>query len=114
MVSVADPYGRILGFLDRIRYFLFQAAPQLYSRGWVDPVPDSLRVRKSGSAGNRALDLWICSEELTTRPPVKDISEKIAISDPSQAPVVFQREFLHAFDTDLWWIQNIKITSEIN
>jgi hypothetical protein len=31
MVSVTDPYGRILGFLDRSRYFLFQAAPQLYS-----------------------------------------------------------------------------------
>jgi hypothetical protein len=27
-----DPYGRILGFLDRSRYFFLQAAPQLYSR----------------------------------------------------------------------------------
>jgi hypothetical protein len=51
VVSVTDPYGRILGFLDRSRYFSFQAAPQLYSRGWVDPVPDPL-LRKSGSAGN--------------------------------------------------------------
>jgi hypothetical protein len=34
MVSVADPYGQILGFLDRNRYFFFQVAPQLYSRGW--------------------------------------------------------------------------------
>jgi CBS-domain-containing membrane protein len=33
VVSVTDPYGRILGFLDRSRYFLFQIAPQLYSRG---------------------------------------------------------------------------------
>jgi hypothetical protein len=32
MVSVTDPYGRILGFLDRSRYFFFQVAPQLYSR----------------------------------------------------------------------------------
>jgi hypothetical protein len=32
VVSVMDPYGRILGFLDRSRYFLFQVAPQLYSR----------------------------------------------------------------------------------
>jgi hypothetical protein len=31
----------------------FQVAPQLYSRGWVDPVPDPLIFRKSGSAGNR-------------------------------------------------------------
>jgi hypothetical protein len=29
-----------------------QVAPQLYSRGWVDPVPDPLRFF-SGSAGNR-------------------------------------------------------------
>jgi hypothetical protein len=35
-VSVTDPYGRIPGFLDWSRYFSFQEAPQLYSRGWVD------------------------------------------------------------------------------
>jgi hypothetical protein len=33
VVSVTDPHGRILGFLDRSRYFFFQVAPQLYSRG---------------------------------------------------------------------------------
>jgi hypothetical protein len=33
VVSVTDPYGRILGFLDRSRYFFVQVAPQLYSRG---------------------------------------------------------------------------------
>jgi CBS-domain-containing membrane protein len=33
VVSVTDPYGRILGFVDRSRYFFFQIAPQLYSRG---------------------------------------------------------------------------------
>jgi hypothetical protein len=49
--SVTDPYGRILGFLDRSRYFFFQVASQLYSQGWVDPVPDPL-LRKSGRAGN--------------------------------------------------------------
>jgi hypothetical protein len=48
----------ILGFLDRIRYFFFQAAPQLYSQSWVDPVPDSLLLRKSGSAGNRTRVSW--------------------------------------------------------
>jgi hypothetical protein len=30
-VSVKDPYGRILGFLDQSRYLSFQVAPQLYS-----------------------------------------------------------------------------------
>jgi hypothetical protein len=33
VVSATDPHGRILGFLDRSRYYLFQVAPQLYSRG---------------------------------------------------------------------------------
>jgi hypothetical protein len=53
VVSTTDSYGRILDFPDRSRYFSFQVAPQLYSRGWVDPVPDPLLLRKSGSAGNR-------------------------------------------------------------
>jgi hypothetical protein len=53
VVSMTDPYGRIIAFLDRSRYVLFQAAPQLYSQGWVDPVPDTLHLRKSGSARNR-------------------------------------------------------------
>jgi hypothetical protein len=33
VVSVTVPYGRTLCFLDRSRYFFFQVAPQLYSRG---------------------------------------------------------------------------------
>jgi CBS-domain-containing membrane protein len=33
MVSVTDPYGPILGFLDRKPYFSFQVAPESYSRG---------------------------------------------------------------------------------
>jgi hypothetical protein len=53
VVSVTNPYGRILGFLDRSRYYFFQVAPQLYSRGWVDPVPDPLPLRKPASARNR-------------------------------------------------------------
>jgi hypothetical protein len=53
VARVTNPYGRILSFLDRSRYFFFQVAPQLYSRGWVDPVPDPLLLRKSSSAGNR-------------------------------------------------------------
>jgi hypothetical protein len=31
MVRTTDPYSRILGYLDRRRYFLFQVAPQLHS-----------------------------------------------------------------------------------
>jgi hypothetical protein len=33
VVSVTNPYGRILGLLDRSRYYFYQVAPQLYSRG---------------------------------------------------------------------------------
>jgi hypothetical protein len=55
VVSATDPHGSILGFLDQSSYNFFQVAPQLYSRGWVDPVPDPLLLRKSGSAENRAL-----------------------------------------------------------
>jgi hypothetical protein len=64
LASVTDPYYRILAFLDRSRYYFLQVAPQLYSRGWVDRIPDSLLLRKCGSAGNRNRDLWICSQEL--------------------------------------------------
>jgi hypothetical protein len=52
VVSATDPYGRNLGFLDQSR-FLFQVAPQLYSWGCVNPIPDPQLLRKSGSAGNR-------------------------------------------------------------
>jgi hypothetical protein len=52
MVSMKNPYNRILGFLDWSCYFFFQVAPQLYSQGRVDPVPDPLILEKSGSAGN--------------------------------------------------------------
>jgi hypothetical protein len=30
VVSSTDPYDRIIGFLDRCRYYFFQVAPQLY------------------------------------------------------------------------------------
>jgi hypothetical protein len=52
------------GFLDRSRYFSIQVVPQLSSRGWANPVPDTILLRKSGSAGNRTRDLWICSQEI--------------------------------------------------
>jgi hypothetical protein len=54
-----------LGFLDRSRYFFIQVPPQLSSRGWVDPVPEPLLLRKCGRAGNRTRDLWICSQKLS-------------------------------------------------
>jgi hypothetical protein len=61
MMSTTDPYCLILDFLNWSRYYFFQVAPQLYSRGWEDTVPDPLFLRKSGSSGNRTQNLWICS-----------------------------------------------------
>jgi hypothetical protein len=57
VVSTMGHNGHILGFLDQSRYFFFQVAPQLYSQGRVDLVPDPLFLRKSGSTGNQARDL---------------------------------------------------------
>jgi hypothetical protein len=51
-VVMMDPYSCILGFLDQSLYFFFQVAPQFYSQGWVDPIPDPLLLTKSSSAGN--------------------------------------------------------------
>jgi hypothetical protein len=48
VISTADPYGRILAFLDRFLYFFFQISPRLYSWDWMGPVPESLLLRKSG------------------------------------------------------------------
>jgi hypothetical protein len=49
-----------LSFLNRSHYFFFQVVPHLMWRGWAY----SLLLRKSGSAGNRTWDLWVCSQEL--------------------------------------------------
>jgi hypothetical protein len=61
VVSATDSYDHILGFLDWSRYCFFQVAPQLYSRGWVDPVPD---FSENLVAPGLEPDLWICSQEL--------------------------------------------------
>jgi hypothetical protein len=71
VVSVTTPYGRIVGFLDRRRYFFFQVAPQLY---WVDPVP---LLRKSGIARNRIRASGIYS----TRIPVHYLVSREAEED---------------------------------
>jgi hypothetical protein len=64
VVSTVDPHSRIRVFLDRSRYCFFHVAPQLHSRGWVDPVPDPLLLRTSDNAGNLTWDVWICSQKL--------------------------------------------------
>jgi hypothetical protein len=46
-----------LSSLDRNRYFCFKQLLIYPHKGRVDPVPDPLLLRKSGSAGNRTQDL---------------------------------------------------------
>jgi hypothetical protein len=46
VISVTDPYGRILDFIDRNHYFLFRVAFQLYSRGWENLRPRPTTVQK--------------------------------------------------------------------
>jgi hypothetical protein len=55
------PYSRI----SRPKPLLFlPSSSSVDLRGWVDPVPDLLLLRKSASAGNQSRELWICSQEL--------------------------------------------------
>jgi hypothetical protein len=54
----------IISVVGQSSYFFIQVALQLSSRGRVDPVPDPLLLRKSGSTGNRTHILWICRQEL--------------------------------------------------
>jgi hypothetical protein len=77
VVSATDPQGRILGFLGRSRYYFFQVAPQLSSRGWVDPVLDPLLLRKSGRAGNRTRNpCYLLPETLNTRPQGRSLCQQ--------------------------------------
>jgi hypothetical protein len=52
-----------LSFLDRSRYFSFKYLLICPHKGWVDPVPELLLLRKSGSVGNRTRNLWVWSQE---------------------------------------------------
>jgi hypothetical protein len=100
VVSAADSHGGILGFLEWSRYYFLQVAPQLYSRGWIDPVPDPLLLRKSGSAANRTQDLWICSQELLQRRLIRLFSLTKFVSIPTKGwPVIvcrMQRIIMHS------------------
>jgi hypothetical protein len=68
MVSATDPYGSILGFLDRIRYFFFQVAPQFNHEAQWTPYQTHYFSENVITPGIEAgsLDLW--SGTVTTRP----------------------------------------------
>jgi hypothetical protein len=105
MASATDPHSRNLAFLYRNRYYSFQVARHLYSRGWVDPIPDPLFLGKSGSARNRIQDLWICSQELWPlyhrgSPLLVNTGEKF----PQHQPDRTQRNDSHYTMEHKWWI----------
>jgi hypothetical protein len=56
VVSVTDPYGRIIGFLDRSRYFFFQVAPPLLIRKSGIP---GIEIGTSGSVARNS-DHLLC------------------------------------------------------
>jgi hypothetical protein len=64
--SATNPHGRLSRFSRPEPLLVIQAAPQLSSRGCVDPVLDLLLLWRSDGAGNRTRDLWICGQELFT------------------------------------------------
>jgi hypothetical protein len=92
VVSVTDPYGNIFSFLELSRYYFFQVAPQLYSRGWVDPVRDPLLLRKSGSAGNRTR---------TSRSVARKLYVKLQTVSES-SPRLFIRNKVQKVNVFLW------------
>jgi hypothetical protein len=108
VVSATDPHGRTLGFLDRSRYYFFPVAPHLYSRGWVDPVPDPLLLRKSGSAGNRTRNLWICSQELW---PL-DHRGGLHLHTESRTKIRNIREYARAMNW--WWLTLLNDTKNLS
>ena len=57
-------------FVNRIRYFSYQVATQLPSRGWVDPVPDPIFPEKflGYSQESNPGPLGMQSDVLTTIP----------------------------------------------
>jgi hypothetical protein len=64
VVSATDPHCRNLSFRDPELLLFRSSSSSVILTRLSDPVPNSLLLRKSGSAGNRTWDLWICSQEL--------------------------------------------------
>jgi hypothetical protein len=54
----------------------------------VDPVPDPLLLRESGSAGNITRDLWVSSQELLTTEAVAEDTILFKIGRQCNLPLV--------------------------
>jgi hypothetical protein len=67
VVSTTDIYGRILGFLDRSRYFFFQVAPQLTHEAEWTPFQTHYFSENLVSSGNQTRSSGSVAITLTTR-----------------------------------------------
>jgi hypothetical protein len=64
VVSATNPHGRQTRFSRPEPLIFHSSNSSIILTRLSGPVPDTLRIRKSGSsAGNRTRDLWICSQE---------------------------------------------------
>jgi hypothetical protein len=77
MVSVTDPYGRILGFLDRSRYFCINISSVVLTR--LSRPRSRPTTFFSGSAGNRIRASGSVAKNLTTGPQRRSIIKHITI-----------------------------------
>jgi hypothetical protein len=98
VVSMTNRYDRIPGFLYRSRYYLFQLAPQLYSRGWVDPVPDPLLFFCSAGIGGYKtedkLHLEVREQERSNTTDLRhELSSEIVVSKPTRGFDAYMRLF---------------------
>jgi hypothetical protein len=101
-----------LSFLDRSCYFFSVVALHLSSRGWVDPVPDWLLLRKSSSAGKWTRALWDCSPGTLTTIPHKrssiGVSEQKILHGTVRKYFYCSRHYLGLhFDKGLTWRTHI-------
>jgi hypothetical protein len=90
----------------------FQVATQLYSQGWVDPVPDPLFPRKSSSARNRTRTsesvAWNSNHQ-TTEAVLYIISlHKLHTPNPSDSEV--KSSFHLTFRTS-WWTAQVNVAA---
>jgi hypothetical protein len=62
----------------------------------VDPVPDPMLLRKSGSAGNRIQDIWVSSQDLR---PLDHRGGLVPVTEPAKCRISTAIEVTSASST---------------
>jgi hypothetical protein len=75
VVSATDPPDRILGFLDRSRYYFFQVAHQLYSRVLTKSIAEYQSVLSAIADKNEIM-------QLSDSPPCVALTPRTAMGLP--------------------------------